>query len=523
MEEVFRRVRLRDEAGALARMDTISAAVIVAGTDLEGRTLLHWAAYLNQANVVDRILAMSLKLGNGERRAALNQPATTTRQTALMWSVLGGALHCQCRLMPEADPAQRDSTGSSSLILAIQKGHLESLLLLLCHLDDVSQDSVSENACTTSQSACTMSQSACNKALSVVANCPDNAGCTAAHWAAHTGDAVALRLLRSFGGDMSVVDTAGFMPIHRAAAEGNFEACRALVIEMSQPAGCRSMSKERESPLELLLKQECANPALVSFLRRNAALERREGVGTQTAVRRQLAKLTSMEWGLPVVAGCCFLFLGLHWLMEMRNDLAAIECAAFQSAFLAAAMGFVVLLVTDPGYCARGEPRAVLREVRDRIVTFETGSAESSALGRTCTKCWVIKTDRTQHCRECDTCVRGFDHHCAWLRKCIGQRNRKLFVLWLCGIFVAQVVHLMCGAVLLFRASTSHLGLTKFRTLIESPATTTVVVFHIWSLPCTCPLALFHFLRLIDEERLEWPALSRVVVRISKIMRRATS
>eukprot|EP01069_Polyplicarium_translucidae_P001136 Polyplicarium_translucidae@DN1543_c0_g1_i2.p1 len=101
------------------------------------------------------------------------------------------------------------------------------------------------------------------------------------------------------------------------------------------------------------------------------------------------------------------------------------------------------------------------------------------------------------------------------LHRCVGWKKTPLFE--------PQVVHLMCGAVLLFRASTSHLGLTKFRTLIESPATTTVVVFHIWSLPCTCPLALFHFLRLIDEERLEWPALSRVVVRISKIMRRATS
>ena len=31
-----------------------------------------------------------------------------------------------------------------------------------------------------------------------------------------------------------------------------------------------------------------------------------------------------------------------------------------------------------------------------------------------------------RHCRACDKCVSGFDHHCKWLNNCIGDRNYKV-------------------------------------------------------------------------------------------------
>lgn len=53
------------------------------------------------------------------------------------------------------------------------------------------------------------------------------------------------------------------------------------------------------------------------------------------------------------------------------------------------------------------------------------------AVEKFCGACRVVLRPRTKHCRDCDKCVQGFDHHCKWLNTCIGARNYKWF---LCSI-----------------------------------------------------------------------------------------
>lgn len=31
----------------------------------------------------------------------------------------------------------------------------------------------------------------------------------------------------------------------------------------------------------------------------------------------------------------------------------------------------------------------------------------------------------TKHCKECQKCILGFDHHCRWLNNCVGELNYK--------------------------------------------------------------------------------------------------
>ena len=40
----------------------------------------------------------------------------------------------------------------------------------------------------------------------------------------------------------------------------------------------------------------------------------------------------------------------------------------------------------------------------------------------------------TFHCHECNICVENFDHHCAFASKCIGNKNKLIFKLWLFSI-----------------------------------------------------------------------------------------
>ena len=38
--------------------------------------------------------------------------------------------------------------------------------------------------------------------------------------------------------------------------------------------------------------------------------------------------------------------------------------------------------------------------------------------------------DHTKHCKLCNGCCNGFDHHCMWLTSCVGYNNHRVFVLF---------------------------------------------------------------------------------------------
>jgi len=48
-----------------------------------------------------------------------------------------------------------------------------------------------------------------------------------------------------------------------------------------------------------------------------------------------------------------------------------------------------------------------------------------------CKPCKILKTDDIYHCYDCDVCIKGYDHHCPWTGKCIGEGNLKPFYTFL--------------------------------------------------------------------------------------------
>ena len=45
-----------------------------------------------------------------------------------------------------------------------------------------------------------------------------------------------------------------------------------------------------------------------------------------------------------------------------------------------------------------------------------------------CYLCSKFVAMKTHHCRSCEQCTFGFDHHCAWMNCCIGERNYVYFI-----------------------------------------------------------------------------------------------
>lgn len=53
-----------------------------------------------------------------------------------------------------------------------------------------------------------------------------------------------------------------------------------------------------------------------------------------------------------------------------------------------------------------------------------------------CDKCNIIvpKKLKVGHCIFCNICVKGYDHHCVWIGKCVGKYNKIPFYFFLIGI-----------------------------------------------------------------------------------------
>ena len=48
---------------------------------------------------------------------------------------------------------------------------------------------------------------------------------------------------------------------------------------------------------------------------------------------------------------------------------------------------------------------------------------------RKCKDCklWINTDEKTIHCKKCDICIEGYDHHCDCINICVGKKNIKNF------------------------------------------------------------------------------------------------
>ncbi|KAL7686733.1 putative cyclase-associated protein CAP/septum formation inhibitor MinC [Plasmopara halstedii] len=57
-----------------------------------------------------------------------------------------------------------------------------------------------------------------------------------------------------------------------------------------------------------------------------------------------------------------------------------------------------------------------------------------------CNECHVFQPLRTKHCKDCARCTRQYDHHCDCVGTCVGENNRRIFLLYLFLQIVEAIV-----------------------------------------------------------------------------------
>ena len=101
---------------------------------------------------------------------------------------------------------------------------------------------------------------------------------------------------------------------------------------------------------------------------------------------------------------------------------------------------------------------------------------------RQCNTCMLTRPPKASHCRLCNHCVKGFDHHCNALNNCVGKRNLRSFVSFL----IVSSLYALC--------TIAHSLCVSLMDLPYSPSSKQHIILVLASLPVAM-LGLYTFKR----------------------------
>lgn len=102
-----------------------------------------------------------------------------------------------------------------------------------------------------------------------------------------------------------------------------------------------------------------------------------------------------------------------------------------------------------------------------------------------------------KHCKACNKCVDGFDHHCPFLNQCIGKKNYSWFMLILTTYILLMLQSIVLGGYFLYQLRHSDSNIGQYATKVWGPDlfalfTSMLIVFPLPKLYFMLPLWLFH-------------------------------
>ena len=79
---------------------------------------------------------------------------------------------------------------------------------------------------------------------------------------------------------------------------------------------------------------------------------------------------------------------------------------------------FIFTSISNPGLPSKDYEKIIYEE--------ENKNAKNYRKCKDC-KLWINTDEKTIHCRKCQICIEGYDHHCDCINICIGKNNLKNF------------------------------------------------------------------------------------------------
>ena len=87
-------------------------------------------------------------------------------------------------------------------------------------------------------------------------------------------------------------------------------------------------------------------------------------------------------------------------------------------------------------------PGLPLKEYNNLVYEEENRNAKNFRQCKDC-KLWINTDEKTIHCRKCQICIEGYDHHCDCMNICIGKNNLKSFYILILISFILIVYSIL--------------------------------------------------------------------------------
>ena len=124
-------------------------------------------------------------------------------------------------------------------------------------------------------------------------------------------------------------------------------------------------------------------------------------------------------FSVGVILGFSILFFSIR--IYFRDFLSNLNLAFGYLSFFFFLITYVITVLMNPGYPKQDED------------TLNNKNKNKTGYCLVC-KIYINLEKKTKHCKFCNICIEGMDHHCPWTGKCIGKKNLIPFYFFLLSV-----------------------------------------------------------------------------------------